>query len=73
MKSIFLSLIFCSLSLLSMAQPEAGVEMADDLRVSGMIYVVIAVMTVIFAGLLLYLFMLDSRLRKMEKTQSLKN
>lgn len=73
MKSIFLTLICCFLGLMSMAQPAASVEMADSLRTSGMIWVVIAVMAVIFAGLLGYLFMLDGRLRKIEKSQSHKN
>lgn len=47
-----------------MAQP---VEMADTLRSSGKIYVVVAVICVILIALILYLFSIDRRLRKMEK------
>ena len=41
--------------------------MAVDLRSSGKIYVVVAVITVIFIGLALYLFSIDNRLKKIEK------
>lgn len=43
------------------------VEMATDLRSSGKIYVVVIVITVIFLGLLIYLFSIDKRLKKLEK------
>ena len=55
------------------AQPVDQVVMADGLRASGMIYVVVAVMAVIFLGLLLFLFSMDRRLQKLEKSQSSKN
>lgn len=41
--------------------------MAVDLRSSGKIYVVVAVITVVFIGLALYLFSIDNRLKKIEK------
>ena len=43
------------------------VEMADALRQSGKIYVVVAVIAVIFAGLAIYLFSLDKKISKIEK------
>jgi len=43
------------------------VEMADKLRGSGQIYVVVAVIVVIFVGLAIYLFSIDRRLKKIEK------
>jgi len=46
------------------AQP---VEMADTMRSSGKIYVVIAIIVVIFVGLAIYLFSIDRRLKKIEK------
>ena len=49
------------------AQVSDKVEMADVLRSSGKIYVVVAVASVIFIGLALYLFSIDSRLKKIEK------
>jgi hypothetical protein len=53
-------------SLSAMAQSPA-VEMADGLRSSGMIYVVVSVMSVILAGLLLFLFSIDKKVSKLEK------
>jgi K+-transporting ATPase A subunit len=52
-----------------MAQQEAGesVEMADALRASGKIYVVVLVVTVILLGLILYLIRLDKKVSRLEK------
>lgn len=47
--------------------PEAAPTMADDLRASGKIYVVVAVVTVIVAGLLTYLISLDRKVSRLEK------
>lgn len=49
------------------AQPTAQPEMADALRSSGKIYVVVATITIIFIGLAVYLFTIDRRLKKLEK------
>lgn len=49
------------------AQQTGDVEMAFDMRSSGLIYVVIATIVIIFAGLAVYLFSIDRRLRKIEK------
>lgn len=43
------------------------VEMAFDMRSSGKIYVVVAVIAVIFIGLAIYLFSIDKRLKKLER------
>jgi len=43
------------------------VQMADTFRSSGKIYVVIAIIAIIFLGLAMYLFSMDKRLRKIEK------
>ena len=43
------------------------VEMADTMRSSGKIYVVIAIIVIIFTGLAIYLFSIDRRLKKIEK------
>lgn len=64
MKKI-LAAIFCLfLTLNVIAQP---VEMADVLRSSGKIYVVVGTIAIIFVGLAGYLFMLDKRVSKLEK------
>jgi len=49
------------------------VEMADTLRSSGKIYVVVACIVIILVGLLAYLFSIDKRLKKIEKENSPKN
>jgi CcmD family protein len=46
------------------AQP---IEMADTLRSEGKIYVVVAILLVIFAGLIGYLFLLDRKITRIEK------
>lgn len=51
-----------------MAQGSAeSVEMADAMRANGKIYVVVAVIVIIFAGVIFYLFRLDSKISKVEK------
>ncbi len=47
--------------------PEVAPAMADDLRASGKIYVVVAVVAVIVAGLLAYLISLDRKVSRLEK------
>ena len=43
------------------------VEMAEVMRSNGKIYVVVACVAIILLGLLIYLFSLDKRLKKIEK------
>lgn len=45
------------------------VEMASGLRSSGKIYVVVIVIAVIFIGLIVYLFSIDRRVKKLEKRE----
>ena len=45
------------------------VKMADMMKENGKIYVVIAVMLTILAGLVLYLFRLDRKISKLEKNK----
>lgn len=45
----------------------SSVEMADTFREEGKIYVVVAVIMAILAGLFIYLVLIDRKLRKMEK------
>jgi hypothetical protein len=46
------------------------VEMADTMRREGKIYVVIAVILTIFAGIILYLVRLDRKITRLEKESS---
>ncbi|MND06877.1 hypothetical protein D3C83_285220 [compost metagenome] len=41
--------------------------MADTLRSEGKIYVVVAIMLVIFIGLIGYLFLMDRKITRLEK------
>lgn len=43
------------------------VEMADKMRADGKIWVVIAVITVVFVGIIAYLVLLDRKISKIEK------
>jgi CcmD family protein len=51
------------------AQQNGSVEMADALRNSGKIYVVVGTIVIVFLGLAIYLFSIDRRLKKIEKDQ----
>ena len=51
----------------ALAQGADAPEMADGLRASGKIYVVVAVVVVIISGLLAYLVSLDRKVRRLEQ------
>jgi len=51
----------------SLAQSGNGVEMADEMRASGKIYVVVAVISLILIALIAYLFSLDRKIKRLEK------
>jgi CcmD family protein len=65
MKANLFSLLFVLASFAANAQSE--VEMADQFRADGKIYVVIAVIGLILAGLFVYLFRLDRKITDLEK------
>ena len=64
MKRLIAVLYFLLFTLFINAQ---GIEMADTMKTNGKIYVVIAVMLTILAGLVLYLIRLDRKISKLEK------
>ena len=70
-QSILLSLCFLIIAAVSHAQSGTGsdekVQMAEGMRASGKIYVVVAVVMVILAGLIIYVIQLDRKIRKLEK------
>ena len=64
-KKLLLSvLLFCS-TITLFAQEK--VEMADGMRSNGKIYVVVAVLAVILAGLFLFLISIDRKVTRLEK------
>lgn len=66
MRKIF-AMIAVLISLSAIAQEPNNVEMADALRSNGKIYVVVAVLVVIFTGIIIYLINLDRKITKLEK------
>jgi CcmD family protein len=66
-KKLFLLLVLMLGSGAIFAQSGPAVEMDDALRSSGKIYVVVAVICIIFIGLAIFLFSIDRRLKKIEK------
>ncbi|HEX3385562.1 MAG TPA: CcmD family protein [Mucilaginibacter sp.] len=67
MKRLLILLCLTLSGFTTFAQNANDVEMADKMRSSGMIYVVITTISIIFIGLAIYLFAMDRRLKKIEK------
>jgi hypothetical protein len=67
---ILLVMISTLLTLPVVAQAENQVEMADAMRSNGKIYVVIAVILTILAGLIFYVWRLDRKITKLENDKS---
>jgi len=55
------------LHLVALAQQPDSVEMADAMRENGKIYVVVAVILTIFAGIIIYLIRLERKIARLEK------
>jgi len=66
LRYITLLLLTTLLSVVTMAQDKKP-DMADTMRSNGRIYVVVAVVLTILAGLILYVWRLDRKMTKMEK------
>lgn len=60
-------LLYSLIPLFLQAQNETVPEMADVMRSNGKIYVVVAVIMVIFIGIVLYLFRLERKIDNIEK------
>jgi CcmD family protein len=65
MKKYIFSLFMALISFAGQAQ--AQIEMADQFRADGKIYVVIAVLAIILTGIFIYLFRLDRKITDLEK------
>jgi CcmD family protein len=61
-----ITLLFMALNLFAQDATNE-IEMADKLYADGRIYVVVAVVATIFAGIIVYLINLDSKISKLEK------
>ena len=74
LKRFFALLVVSFYSMLAQAQDKAGgitknEEPTDFMRGSGKIYVVVAVIVIILAGLFLYLYNLDKKITAIEKRE----
>jgi hypothetical protein len=65
-KFLFSLLVLCFIHAFGFAQAQ-NVEMADSLRESGKIYVVVAVLLIVLLGLIALLINIDRKLSKLEK------
>ena len=45
-------------------------EMADLMRSDGKIFVVVTVVSIVFAGIVVYLILLDRKIRRLEQTKT---
>ena len=67
-KKLFLTICFAILIIALHAQDKANEpEMANTFRSNGKIYVVVAVILTIFAGIIIYLIHLDRKMSRIEK------
>lgn len=62
-----LFILFTFISVVTNAQETNGPQMADSWREDGKIYVVIAVLSIIFACIVIYLAVIERKLKKLEK------
>lgn len=62
-----ISLLFSVFANTFLLAQDTGVAMADTMRSNGKIYVVVAVIVTIFAGIVIYLVRLDRKLTKLEQ------
>ena len=68
-----LFIIFTLISVVTNAQESNGPQMADSWREDGKIYVVIAVLSIIFACVIIYLAVIERKLKKLEEELKNKN
>jgi hypothetical protein len=57
----------------SVAYGQADPEMADTMRSEGKIYVVVGIILIVLTGLVVYLFILDRKVKKLENLLGEKN
>ena len=69
-RKLFAATVLLLINFLTQAQETTDtVDMADTMRSNGKIYVVVAVILTIFAGIIIYLIRLDRKMTKLEKNQ----
>lgn len=73
MKRMLSILAFLMLSVQNIFAQNNEIEMADNLRAEGKIYIVVICIVIILLGLLTYLFSLDKKVKMLEKNSDPKN
>jgi len=63
---VLFTLLLALCSLATFAQTP-DVEMADVMRSNGKIYVVVGIILIVLTGLILYLFLLDKKVKNLEE------
>lgn len=67
LKTMYKAILLIILSLFSQVLWAQEVEMADTMRSEGKIYVVVAILVLILAGLIGYLITMDKKVSNLEK------
>jgi hypothetical protein len=62
----FLTLVMLSVSSILAYAGDGQPEMADTMRSNGKIYIVVSIVLIVLAGLIVYLFTLDKKVKKLE-------
>ena len=70
--SLLLSLLVISGNSIGQTAVDSSVPMADKLREDGKIWVVVAVVAVVFAGIVINMLRIDSKVSKIEKELNIK-
>ena len=65
-KAPLAALLLLSQNLMAQQPVKDGIEMADKLRADGKIWVVVTVIAAVFAGIVVYLILLDRQIGKLE-------
>lgn len=66
-KLVLASLLAILMNVLPLGAMAQGVEMADKFRADGKIYIVLIVIITIFIGIIVYLFSLEKKIKKLER------
>jgi CcmD family protein len=67
MKYILVVVFFVLNASFNFLNAASEIDMADKMRADGKIYVVVAVLSIVFVGIILFLVRLERRLNKLEK------
>jgi uncharacterized integral membrane protein len=69
MKKLFNKIMPCLALMLSasISFAQDKVEMADQMRSNGKIYVIVGIILIVLSGLIVYLFVMDRKVKRLER------